>query len=134
MLLLVLAVAVLIIAVALLPQALAAFSAAGPWLWVPVAFGIGALAVAGGAIAANEAWDTLAGRFRWTVRVTLGVVLTVICFFYAALMFIVPIRAWERHDDFWVKVLVGLLVWGTGAAFAYGGWYSAKSLVLGRKR
>jgi hypothetical protein len=35
MLLLVIAVALLIIAVGLLPQALAAFSAAGPWLWVP---------------------------------------------------------------------------------------------------
>jgi hypothetical protein len=134
MLFLVLAVAVLIIAVALLPQALAAFSAAGPWLWVPCAFGIGALAVAGGAIAANEAWDALARRVQWTVRVTLGVVLTVVCLFYAALIFIVPFRAWERHDDFWVKVLVGLFVWGTGAACAYGSWYSVKSLVLGRKR
>jgi hypothetical protein len=134
MLILVIAVAVLIIAVALLPQALAAFSASGPWLWVPVAFGIGMIAVAGGAIAANEPWDTLAGRFRWTVRVTLGVVLTVVCFFYAALMFIVPIRPWERHDNFWVTVLVGLFVWGMGAAFAYGGWHSVKSLVLGRER
>jgi hypothetical protein len=134
MLLLVIAVALLIIAVGLLPPALAAFSAAGPWLWVPCAFGIGALAVAGGAIAANEAWDTLARRVQWTVRVTLGVVLTVVCLFYAALMFIVPFRAWERHDDFWVKVLVGLFVWGTGAACAYGSWYSVKSLVLGRKR
>lgn len=43
-------------------------------------------------------------------------------------------RAWERHDDFWVKVFVGLFVWGTGAACAYGGWYSVKNLVLGRKR
>jgi drug/metabolite transporter (DMT)-like permease len=69
------------------------------------------------------------------VRVTLGVVLTVVCSFYAALMFIVPFRTWERHDDFWVKVLVGLFVWGTGAAaFAYGGWYSVTSIVLGRKR
>jgi hypothetical protein len=133
MLLIVLAVAVLIIAVALLPQALAAFSAAGPWLWVPVAFGIGAIAVAGGAIAANEPWATQARGFRWSVRATLRVALTVVCFFYAARMFNVPIRAWERPDDLWVRVLVGLLVWGIGAAFAYGGWYSVKSLVLGRK-
>ena len=80
-----------------LPEALAAFSAAGPWLWVRRVW----YRSARGGRRSNRCKRRLGylGRFRWTVRITIGVVLTVACLFYAALMFIVPIRAWERHDD-----------------------------------
>jgi hypothetical protein len=136
MLLLVIAAALVVIAVALLPQAVTVVvSALTSPLGALVAIGLIVVVVAVGvAIAVGEAWSRLPGRAQRVLRASLGLVLAVVCFFYAVLLFLVPFTAWDRQEDLWPKVLVGLFVWGMGAAFAYGGWRSVLSLVLGRGR